>query len=291
MRIIRARILGFCMGVRRAVEMALRESQKASCKVYTIGPLIHNTRVLETLKEQGIVCLNELKTVPKKSTVIIRTHGVSPIVEKAFLEQEINILDATCPKVKASQNKAHFFAKKGYRIFLAGEENHAEISGIRGFAQNSSCFVVDSSAAADAVAAELYRKDPSAMTVLIGQTTISREEYKAIGKAILRYFPKLEIIDTICGATAERQQALRELCVQADALIIVGGKDSANARRLIALALDQGKPAWLVESPADLPVEIWNYQTVGLSAGASTPDELIDEIEEEITKEHLAKLG
>ena len=194
-------------------------------------------------------------------------------------------MDATCPFVKASQNKAKGLAKNGCFIFLAGEEDHAEIAGIRGYVEdeNASCFVVANPANADTAALELSIGDIDKNTVktaLIGQTTISPQEYKAIGEAILKHFPGTEIVDSICKATAERQEALRTLCRQVEAIVIVGGRESGNTRRLLAMALDLGKPAWLVESPADLPQEIWNYKTVGLSAGASTPDSLIDEIEE-----------
>jgi 4-hydroxy-3-methylbut-2-enyl diphosphate reductase len=283
MRVICADIFGFCMGVRRAVEIAWRASENG-LKTYTLGPLIHNSRVLNTLEERGVFSLkeDEIPSIQKNAAVIIRAHGVSPIVEKSLRDCGLKALDATCPNVKASQNKAKFFAEKGYRVFLAGEENHAEISGIRAYVQNDYCIVVDSATIAAAAAVELYRKEPSAKTVLIGQTTISPGEYRIIGEEILRYFPNLEIINTICSATLERQEALRKLCKQVDAVIIAGGRGSANTQRLLSLALELRKPAWLVESPKDIPSEIKSYETVGLSAGASTPDGLIDEIKKKL---------
>ena len=286
MKVIRARVLGFCMGVRRAVEIALRVSEnKGTSQVFTLGPLIHNKSVLQMLEKRGVICLEEktLKKAPQGSTVIIRAHGISPLVERSLKEQGLNVLDATCPNVKTSQNKVKAFAEKGYPVFLAGEENHAEIAGLRGYVDGMPYFVVGKPAAAEAAATELYRKEASARTALVGQTTISPEEYKAISQAILKIFPGTEIVNSICYATSERQEAMLELCAQVEALIIAGDRESANTRRLLALALDLGKPAWLVESPADLPCEIWNYKTVGLSAGASTPDSLIDEIEEVLT--------
>ena len=275
------------MGVRRAVEMAMLASdsiERSGDSIYTLGPLIHNARVLETLYNRGVICLDEkaLGHVPKGSTVIIRAHGITPSVEKALADQGQKILDATCPNVKASQHKARCFADKGYSIFLAGDENHAEIAGIRGYAKDEACFVVANPDMAAAAAAELSCKEPSAKTVLIGQTTISPKEYIVIGEAILSYFPNLEIIDSICSATAERQDALRKLSEQVDALIIAGSRESANTRRLLALAQDLGKPAWLVESASDLPPEIRDYATIGLGAGASTPISLIDEIEKAV---------
>ena len=280
------------MGVRRAVEMAvsLAAITEPDGRVYTLGPLIHNPAVLHDLERRGIEILpeswgdgNSLKGFekpPRNTAVIIRAHGVSPETEEKLAVRGFSMYDATCSRVKASQNKARFLAEKGYKIFLAGEENHAEIIGIKGYViPASECFVVADPCEAGIRADNLYKLEPEAKTALIGQTTISPGEYSAIGREIKRFFPGLEIVNTICNATAARQEALRELCTAADALIIVGGKNSANTRRLLSLALEMGKPAWLAEKIEDIPSEIGNLKTVGLSAGASTPDSLIDEIE------------
>ena len=294
MKVIRAGVLGFCEGVRRAVEMARQvSSTDAAGQVYTLGPLIHNSQVLDSLKERGVICLvsensaDEIPEAPENSTVIIRAHGISPTVEKELKRRGMTIVDATCPHVKVSQRKAADFAAKGYGVFLAGEKDHAEIKAILGYVQDSApqCgLVVSSPAEAEAAARELCRREPDAKTALktalIGQTTIRAEEYSGIGERIRRYFPSLEIVDSICGAAAERQRALRELCGEVDALVIAGSKESANTRRLLSLAQELGKQAWLVETAADLPSEIGAYKSVGLSAGASTPDGLIDEVEE-----------
>ena len=281
------------MGVRRAVEMAREAGQGAVIagdsdtgpsgrQVYTFGPLIHNPQVLKTLEERGISCLKEdgISALPKGSTVIIRAHGVAPLIEQEMRRQGVNILDATCPHVKLSQSKAKDFAEKGRLVFLAGEENHAEIEGIRGYVEmHSRCFVIGNPAEAEQKATELSRIEPAAKTVLIGQTTIRTEEYRAIGETIKSFFPSLEIVDSICGATMDRQEALRELCEKTDAVVIAGGAKSANTQRLLSLARELGKPAWLVEAASQIPSEIAAYETIGLSAGASTPDELVEEIE------------
>jgi len=272
------------MGVRRAVEMALGETPGADFPVYTIGPLIHNPAVLETLKKRGIRVLKEGELPSPRSTVIIRAHGVPPARERELASLGARIIDATCPHVKSSQKKALSFAERGYVIFLAGEDNHAEIVGIRGYAESAqSCFVVANPAEAEAAAAAFAEKIAGSntvqKTVLIAQTTFSLAEFEAIGEKIKKNFPSLEIVNTICGAM-DRQDALRELGARVDAIIIAGGRDSANSRRLLSVAVEMGKPAWLVESAAELPEEIYSYNTVGLSAGASTPDEVIDDIEQ-----------
>jgi 4-hydroxy-3-methylbut-2-enyl diphosphate reductase len=285
MKVIRARVLGFCMGVRRAVDMAERELCGGG-RVCTMGPLIHNPQVLEGLRKRGAEILNEDK-LPEDlsgSIVIIRAHGISPALEDELKRRGARIADATCPRVKASQMKARSLAAEGYRLFLAGEKKHGEIVGIQGYAP--SCCIVDNPAEAEQAARDFYRDNPSAKTALIGQTTISPEEYSGIGDGIKKIFPNLNIINTICGAVKERQEALRELCGDAargewiaDAVIVAGGKESSNTRRLLAIARDKGKPAWLVEGPAEIPNEIASYNIIGLCAGASTPDETIDAIE------------
>ena len=285
------------MGVRRAIELAYNHADSPK-KIYTLGPLIHNPQALEDLKQRGIEILDENKLPETLSgaVVIIRAHGISPQTEAELRKRGAVVVDATCPKVKASQLKAASLAKQGYRLFLAGEETHAEIAGIRGYAQDgwhnrsgtaeSKQFlrVVSCAEEAEKIAAKLFAEDQAfqsntARTALIAQTTISNEEYHAIGMVITRYFPALEIIQTICAATKERQDSLRELLGKVDAVAIGGGKDSANTRRLLSIAQASGKPCVIVETAADIPPDFYNFKTVGLAAGASTPDTVIDEIE------------
>jgi 4-hydroxy-3-methylbut-2-enyl diphosphate reductase len=295
MKVIRAGILGFCTGVRRAVEIAERALLEKGRfgKVYTLGSLIHNSSVCERLEKQGLICpeKNKVSSLPADSTVIIRAHGVSPVIERELLKKGILVLDATCPNVKQSQCKARSFVERGYRLFIAGEKGHDEIAGIKGYAEAGCptgwvsalplCFVPGNAEEARAAAGDLYRSEPEARTALIAQTTISSDEYRSIGEEIRRFFPSLEIVNSICRETLERQRALREL-QNVDAIIVAGSRESANTQRLLSLAKETGKPAWLAEAVSDIPPEIAAYKTVGLSAGASTPDELIDAIEKAI---------
>jgi 4-hydroxy-3-methylbut-2-enyl diphosphate reductase len=245
-----------------------------------MGPLIHNPRVLEDLQQQGVQTLETSDTSADlhEAVVIIRAHGVTPRQERQLVEQGSRLVDATCLRVKASQMKAKALAESGYALFLAGEKHHGELIGIQGYAPD--CLLVENVEEAAASAATLYANTPAAKTALLGQTTISVDEYSLIAQAIRRYFPNLEVIDTICGATRDRQNALKELCHLVDAIIVAGGQNSANTQRLFAIARAAGKAAWLVESAAELPDTLTAYQSIGLSAGASTPDKVIDEIEQ-----------
>jgi len=288
MTIIRARVLGFCMGVRRAVELATEQAKKAAEEgfaVYTFGHLIHNPQVLADLEKQGVITLKQnsfeqIQDKGKDSCVIIRAHGISPEAEKTLRGAGCAIIDATCPNVKKNQLKTQELSRAGYSLFLAGESSHAEIEGITGYASSAPfCKVVINTQQARDAASALYQTSSNVKTALIGQTTISEEEYANIGNEIKKYFPNLEIVNTICSATAERQQALRELLTKVDAVIIAGGKESANTRRLLLIAQESGKPCAMVERVEEIPKDFYNFNTVGISAGASTPDSLIDEIE------------
>jgi 4-hydroxy-3-methylbut-2-enyl diphosphate reductase len=271
------------MGVRRAVDLAFAEAGRGGC-IFTMGPLIHNPRVLDSLAKRGIAALDGETLRGRRpvdlsgAAVIIRAHGISPGLEAELEERGARIVDATCPRVKASQMKAASLWKEGYRIFLAGEERHGEVIGIQGYAPG--CTVTAGAEAAAAAAEKLFREEPGARTALIGQTTISPAEYRETGEAIRKFFPGLMVVDTICGAVRDRQEALRELLEKADGVIVAGGRESSNTRRLLAIAGQSGKPCALVEEAGEIPAALFRCRIAGLCAGASTPDDLIDEIEQ-----------
>ena len=283
MKVIKAKVLGFCMGVRRAVDIAVAQAQENSSRVYTLGPLIHNPKALADLEALGIQSIDEDSLSARNCTVIIRAHGVSPAAEQKLREKGCRIVDATCPRVKTNQLKTQELSRAGFSLFLAGEAEHAEIKGLLGYSGEAHfCTVTGSADEAREKAAHLFEKNKNAKTAILGQTTISEEEYKNIAEEIKKYFPDLQIIKTICAATGERQNALRELLLETEAVIIAGGKESANTRRLLAIAQKSGKPCVLAENAAQIPSFFRNYEKIGLCAGASTPDQVIDEIECEL---------
>jgi 4-hydroxy-3-methylbut-2-enyl diphosphate reductase len=253
---------------------------------------------LADLERRGVEILDENDLPPDSgdgapidgATVIIRAHGITPGLEAELVRRGARVVDATCPRVKVSQMKAKTLSAAGYTVFLAGEKLHGEIRGIMGYAPG--CIVVANREEAEAAAktvraawtgAQAGRALPPLAAplraALLAQTTLSPEEYRSIGEGIAAYIPQVEMINTICDATRERQDSLRELCEAVDAVVIAGGRASANTRRLKAIALACGKPAWLVESPEELPPELGAYAVAGLSAGASTPEETIDDVE------------
>jgi 4-hydroxy-3-methylbut-2-enyl diphosphate reductase len=237
-------------------------------------------------------------------------------MEEELRRRGARIIDAACSRVKASQRMARTLAERGQALFIAGEKDHAEVrgiaahagAGIQGTAAGGDTaagvpaapvFIVGNAAEAEAAALSLLRGGPPApgfpggvpsggfSAALIAQTTFGEEAYEAIARTLRRHFPRLEVKQTICGATAARQEALGELCAGAEILVIAGGKDSANTRRLLSIAESRGLPAILAESAGDLETPaarrlLSGRRIAGLSAGASTPDSVIGEIEQKL---------
>jgi 4-hydroxy-3-methylbut-2-en-1-yl diphosphate reductase len=278
MKVKRAAVLGRCMGVRRAVELALETAAAEGGAVFTLGPLIHNPQAVAELEESGVHALaeGELDGRVAGKAVVLRAHGVPPAARERLEALGARVVDATCPRVLASQRRARDFARRGYAIVIAGDKGHGEVAGIAGHAPGA--FVVGSPEEARRVDA----RDPSGEprpVALIAQTTISREEYEAIREALAERYPGLEAIDSICPCTGERLAALANLAGEVDAVVVVGGRNSANTARLYASARALGLPAWLVETAEELPPEAFGYERLGLTAGASTPESLIDGVE------------
>lgn len=281
----RAEVMGRCMGVKRAVDMALAAARGSGAEgVYTLGPLIHNPQAVAELEAAGVHALTDLELETRDArgelfsgtSVVIRAHGIAPKQREKLLALGARIVDATCPRVLASQRKAAAYAAKGWKVVIAGDEGHGEVVGIAGYAPGS--VVIGNPDEAQAL--EARGPDGKILPVaLIAQTTIKKEEYAAIRSVLALRFPVLEVIDSICPCTDDRLQALARLAAEVEAIVIVGGRNSANTARLLTTASELGKPAWLVETAAELPEEVYGFSRVGLSAGASTPERLIDELE------------
>ncbi|MDR0623735.1 MAG: 4-hydroxy-3-methylbut-2-enyl diphosphate reductase [Treponema sp.] len=276
-QVIRAKVLGYCFGARCAVYMALEARREHPGRtVVTFGPIIHNPVAARQLEDAGIFVLKDpLARAEPGGIVIIRAHGVPPSVRDELAAAGWTVFDATCPRIRESQKKARTACQKGFRVIIAGDKKHAEITGIRGYAPDA--VVVENVEEAARAAALLGPSGSFEKTVLIGQTTLGRDEYREIAKALA--LPGLLVHNTICPATLERQEALRRLCPQVDGVLVIGGKDSANTRRLLELARQCGSPAALVEDSGGIPAGFFSLPRVGLSAGASTPDEVINEVE------------
>lgn len=287
MNVIKADTLGYCMGVRRAVEsaeVALKEYKEK--KVYSLGSLIHNTVALEELEQKGLRVLEEkdLESIDSNTVVVIRAHGISPKVKAKIENQKASVIDATCPRVTVSQNRVAEFSSKGYGIILAGDKGHAEVEGIRGFALGNFFCVQNLEEARKLVNSpelkktESLKNSPEEKYLLLCQTTFNPQEFEKISDFLKTHIFNLEVINTICPATRQRQDALERLCKVVDGVVVVGGKKSANTIRLYQKAASFVKNAVHIEKADEIPDFFKSLETVGVTAGASTPDNVIDEV-------------
>ena len=293
MKVIRAKILGFCAGVRRAVLAAEKALDEKTGQVYTLGPLIHNPVALERLAQRNLKILSEgdIPLLKENDTVIIRAHGVPPETELELRKKNINVVNATCPIVTKSQKTAAEFAEKGYVIFFAGDKNHGEVIGIEGYARQGALkcgkelhFILvkdvdELKSAINDLSAEkiLYENQK---IVLLSQTTFSIKTFELLRSQLKASFPAAGVVSSICPATHERQDSLVELCSQVDGIIVIGGKNSANTNRLFLTAQRLCAKAALIETPGEIPQEFFGLEKVGITAGASTPDDTIASVEE-----------
>ena len=266
------------MGVRRAVDLALECSCKSKENIYTLGPLIHNNQTVQMLKERGIISLEESDTPPKNSTVLIRAHGVAPNVQKLW-EESCKIIDGTCPKVKAVHKVIEKYQNMGYTIIIAGDSGHAEVIGLQGYAQNKA-YIINKP--------EDIKKLPELKKIcLVSQTTFDSSLFDDISKEIQKHFNNncdIIIKKTICSATEQRQNEIKELAKKVDTIIIVGGKNSANTKRLASIAESSKKPVQWVETENEILWEkLANCKTIGITAGASTPNWMIRRITDYIS--------
>ena len=268
--VIRAEVLGFCMGVRRAMNKVKKAADTSGGeRVSTFGPLIHNRQALEELARKGVERIDYPEDF-ESGFVVIRAHGIPKSTRELLSRCGASVIDGTCPRVTRSMKLVERYGGKGWEVLLVGDPGHGEVQAVSGYAENTK--VVSSPEEAEEV-------ELDGPTLVIAQTTIASEEYHRIIDILRKKRVKLEVIDSICPATRERQQALKELSEKVEAIVVIGGLNSSNTKRLHQLALSFGKPSWHVETPEQLPVEIKEYGTIGITAGASTPDRMIDEVE------------
>ncbi|MCX7981494.1 MAG: 4-hydroxy-3-methylbut-2-enyl diphosphate reductase [Syntrophales bacterium] len=274
---------GFCMGVKRAVDMVLDLARhKENGNIYTYGPLIHNPQTVEILKRRGIVSIEneeDLKKLPAGSLVVVRAHGISPVERHRLKELGLKIVDATCPRVGHVQAIIKKFALQNYLVVIFGDRAHPEVRGLLGYAGEKG-WVINS-------LEEVQNIPAHSLICVVSQTTQNHEKYASIVSAIKQRFPHATVFDTICDSTEMRQKEVAELAHEMDMTIIVGGKNSANTRHLATLAARAGKPVHHVETADELPFnEIRKVDNVGISAGASTPNWIIERVIEAIAMTH-----
>ncbi|MCS7483835.1 4-hydroxy-3-methylbut-2-enyl diphosphate reductase [Umezawaea endophytica] len=263
----------FCAGVDRAIEIVERVLADAGPPVYVRKQIVHNQHVVRGLEQRGAVFVDELDAVPRGATVVFSAHGVSPAVRAEAAARGLRVVDATCPLVTKVHAEARRFAGRGDTVVFIGHQGHEETEGTLGEAPGSMVLVQNAADVAD-----LDLPDPEHVSYLT-QTTLAVDETTEVIEALRRRFPAARGpgSDDICYATTNRQDALRSILAEADVVLVVGSPNSSNAVRLVELAVRAGTPAHLVDNASDIEPEwIAEAAVIGLTAGASTPAELVD---------------
>ena len=269
MRVILSKNAGFCFGVKRAINTAEQTAAKAKGRVFTYGPIIHNPQVVEKFEKAGIHAVSNIKKTGKGDSLIIRTHGVAPEIEKEFLKKALNIVDATCPFVKKAQKLAANLKSQGYQTIIIGEAEHPEVQGILGYTGNTALVV------GNAVEAGKIKKYGRLGVVV--QTTQSIENFMKTVSNLMDKAPEIRVFNTICDATKRRQESVLKLADKVDIMIVVGGKNSANTKHLAELCEEKGVPTYHIEGALEIKKGWFKGKTIaGVTAGASTPDWVIN---------------
>lgn len=269
MEVIRAEVYGFCFGVRRAIELAeaaLHDRQM----VNTLGPLVHNPQETARLAAAGIRAVTAPEEI-ESDTIVIRAHGASPETLTSLAQYAHRVVDATCPFVTKSQRIAQQLERDGYTLVIVGHLGHPEVQGILGYV-HTPAYIVTDPADVDTLPLDIR---PG----VIAQTTVNEQAFQQITQLIVARYADCTICDTVCSATRERQEAARQLAAIVDAVYVVGGRDSSNTNRLAEICRQMCPRTYLIETAQEIRAkDLRGVNRVGVTAGASTPDWLIEHV-------------
>ncbi len=278
MKVSVAKTAGFCFGVERAIRIA--EAEAGEETVFTLGPIVHNETVVAGLKEKGILPVSEEELLKKSGgKVILRAHGVTEACENALQHAGFSVYDATCPFVKKIHETVRRHSRAGELILIAGDPAHPEVRGIVGRTEGPS-FVVENAEKLDEIPLKADEK-----VCLVAQTTFNFEKYKKIVEKLKSIVYNATIAHTICSATRERQEEAAALSAASDVMLVIGSPDSSNSRKLYDICSENCSHTYFIQSMADLKKEWFHgVNSVGITAGASTPSKIIMEVQTHVRK-------
>ncbi len=280
MQVTLAKSAGFCFGVKRAVDQVYQEAEHSRMPVYTFGPIIHNETVVKDLEEKGVYAIGgieELKHLPK-GIVVIRSHGVSKEIYEKIETEGFRIVDATCPFVLKIHRFAEDYSKKGYHILIIGNASHPEVEGIKGWSDPDGTTVLQS--AEEARNFKLPEGENGRPNVcIVSQTTFNYNKFQELVEIIEKKGYDIIVLNTICNATEERQKEAAEISAKADAMIVIGGSHSSNTQKLFEICKKECENTYYIQTLDDLdPGQFRSIDNVGITAGASTPNNIIEEV-------------
>lgn len=288
MKVEVARSAGFCFGVRRAVEICAQQAQNGKKPVYTYGPIIHNEQVVSGMEKKGVHVINGPEELGRitRGTVIIRSHGVGKKIYDQINAQGLALVDATCPFVKKIHRIVQERTSRGEEVVIIGDARHPEVEGIVGWARGPVTVIGnEQEARAFAEAPENSGSQIKKLTI-VSQTTFNSSKFHNPVEIIRkkRYYV-LDILNTICNATEDRQEEAKELASRSDVMIVIGGKNSSNTQKLFEICKRECENTYYIQSLADLDIRLLpSMSCVGITAGASTPNNLIEEVSQECQK-------
>ncbi len=277
---------GFCFGVKRAVDTVYHLLEDKEKKVYTLGPIIHNEQVVQDLNANGVgvVCNpEEISGEDDNATLVIRSHGVSQDVIRRIKEKGLCYEDATCPFVKKIHQTVEEYSAKSYRIIIIGSKDHPEVQGILGWTNGRGTVIETAEEAEDFSLA-----DPQEKICIVSQTTFNYNKFKELVEIFSEKGYDIIAVNTICNATSTRQKEAEELAARSDAMIIIGGKHSSNSRKLYEICKNQCENTFFIQTADDLEgISFDSFASLGITAGASTPNNIIQEVLEACQKQVL----
>lgn len=269
-----AKSAGFCFGVKRAVEMVYEEAAKGG-HIYTYGPIIHNEEVVKDLEEKGVSVINSEDELAglKEGTVIIRSHGVAKKIYELMEKNGVDIVDATCPFVKKIHKIVQEHSADNETILIIGDKDHPEVIGIKGWSSGRTYV------AKDMEDIEKISFLPDEKVCVVAQTTYNFNKFKELVEILEKKVYDISAVNTICNATEERQTEAKSLALDSDAMIVIGGKHSSNTQKLYQICKNECECTFYVQTLDDLNLnELTSVRSVGITAGASTPNNIIEEV-------------
>ena len=275
MEVILAKSSGFCFGVKRAVDKVYEQTDKDK-KIYTYGPIIHNEEVVRDLEKKGVQVLESKEDLEAltEGSVVIRSHGVSEEICKLVEKKGLECIDATCPFVKRIHNIVRKESEEGRKIIIIGNNGHPEVEGIKGWSKTPAT-VIESQEEA-----EIFEASKDEKICIVSQTTFNYKKFQELVEIFQKKGYDIIVANTICNATEERQKEALELASKADVMIVIGGTHSSNTRKLYELCKSECENTYYIQTLADLQLELPNsVELVGITAGASTPNKIIEEVQ------------
>ena len=278
MEVILAKTAGFCFGVKRAVDTVYKEAGKKN--VYTYGPIIHNSEVVNDLKKKGVEVINsreELEAL-EEGTVIIRSHGVAREIYDLIHEKGLELVDATCPFVRKIHKIVEKAGNDGDQVIIVGSEHHPEVQGIKGWCTGEVHIISD--------AEQFEGINLNKPTTLVSQTTFNYNKFQELVEIIKKKGYDISVLDTICNATEERQTEARKIAAESDLMIVIGDKHSSNTQKLYEISKKECANTYYIQTSKDMDYhQIQSINNVGITAGASTPNNIIEEVSKNVRNE------